>query len=76
MVEELLRLQNKLGKKQSFEDAVGRISSIVCDHYSLSASQDLRRAVIFILFSSGFDWFFFFLILGVIIWFSGIFYLF
>lgn len=55
MVEELLRLQNKLGKKQSFEDAVGRISSIVCDHYSLSASQDLRRAVIFILFSSGFD---------------------
>lgn len=44
MMEELQSLQKKLGKKQSFEEAVSSISSILRDRYS-SSSPTLRKSI-------------------------------
>lgn len=44
LMEELQSLQKKLGKKQSFEEAVSSIQSLVRDHYA-SSSPSLRQSI-------------------------------
>ncbi|XP_008797364.1 E3 ubiquitin-protein ligase AIP2 [Phoenix dactylifera] len=44
VMEELQALQKKLGKKQSFEEAVSSISSLLRDRYS-SSSPSLRKSI-------------------------------
>lgn len=51
IMEELQTLQKKLGKKQSFEEAVSSILSLLRDRYS-SSSPSLRKSVAFDIFPS------------------------
>ncbi|ONK66030.1 uncharacterized protein A4U43_C06F3450 [Asparagus officinalis] len=44
LIEELQSLQKKLGKKQSFEEAVSSIRSLLRDHYA-SSSPSLRKSI-------------------------------
>lgn len=54
LMEELQALQKKLGKKQSFEEAVSSIQSLVRDYYA-SSSPSLRQSASFPLFPVYFD---------------------